>query len=81
MASTSYINLLETSLFEPPASNDMASGRLDFSSLVFGSKTLHASHQNGWKWQNGDAEVDAGTVSVATLVHECYTDQPRLARI
>lgn len=80
MASTSYINLLETSLFEPPQSNDVAAGKVDFSSLLSGSKTLHASTENGWKWQNGEDEIDAGIVSVVALLTLLQADQSRLAR-
>ena len=59
MASTSYISLLETSLFEPPASTDMVAGGVDSAALLSGSKTLHASPQNGWKWQNGESDMAA----------------------
>lgn len=64
MASTSYIGLLETSLFEPPPTQGTAAGQVDFTGLLSGSKTLHASPENGWKWQNGDFEAQTAVTTV-----------------
>ena len=59
MASTSYIGVLESDLLEPPASTSTTAGQVDLSAVLAGSKTLHASASNGWKWQNGEVDVEA----------------------
>ena len=48
LASTSYIGLIQDSLFEGTASI----GKADWSSLVDGSRHLRASPETGWKWQS-----------------------------
>lgn len=56
LASTTYIGLLETALFEPPTTAASIAGQVDFNSLWTGSRTLYASKETDWKWQNGDYE-------------------------
>jgi len=62
MASTSYIGVLESDLLEPPASSSTTAGQVDYSTVLSGSKALHASASNGWKWQNGEIDVEASKV-------------------
>jgi len=62
MASTSYIGVLESDLLEPPASSSTAAGQVDYSTILSGSKALHAGQSNGWKWQNSEADVEAAKV-------------------
>ena len=57
VASTSYINLLESNLFEPPATTSNAAGQPRFDAFLTGSKTLSAGPDTQWKWQNGDTEL------------------------
>jgi len=54
IASTTYIGLLESPLFEPPAITDTSAGPVDFTSLLSGSKCLHIGADTAWKWQNGE---------------------------
>lgn len=74
MASTSYIGVLESDLLEPPASSSTTAGQVDFSTVFGGSKTLHASAANGWKWQNGETDVEAARAAVCKTrnAHKCF---------
>ncbi|KAL9055035.1 MAG: hypothetical protein Q9162_003800 [Coniocarpon cinnabarinum] len=54
LASTAYIALLESSLFEPPTRVDLPVGHTDIATFLGGSKTLHAGTDTEWKWQNSD---------------------------
>lgn len=49
VASTTYISLLETGLFEP--STITAADKLDYSALASGSRRLHVGPETSWKWQ------------------------------
>jgi len=70
IASTTYIGLLESPLFEPPATTDTAAGPVDFSSLLGGSKTLHIGADTAWKWQNGERAVESPREKVGIPVFE-----------
>ncbi|KAL1297961.1 hypothetical protein AAFC00_006470 [Neodothiora populina] len=50
VASTTYISLLETGLFEP--SSRSAADKVDYSALAAGSRTLHLGPETSWKWQS-----------------------------
>lgn len=56
IASTTYISLLESKLFEPPTSPITASGQLGLESLVPGSITLYTCVDTSWKWQVKDLD-------------------------
>ena len=62
LASTTYLGLLESSLFERHTAALGAGGNVDFDSLLVGSKTLYTNADNGWSWalaENGsDKQVD-----------------------
>lgn len=62
IASTTYLGLLESSLFERQTSLAGSGGRVDFDSLLAGSKRLYAGADSNWNWQiqeNGhDKKVD-----------------------
>lgn len=62
LASTSYMGLLQGSLFDH-TSLGTGSGSTDLNSLVEGSRRLRLGEETSWKWQadNGVAE-DAATV-------------------
>lgn len=68
LASSSYIGLLQDSLFDATSSVRKA----EWSSLVEGSRRLRAGPETAWKWQNYDAESsipqDADHLALLTLV-------------
>ena len=68
LASTSYVGLIQDSLFE----GTINVGKADFSSLVEGSRSLRAGPDTAWKWQNveQDAPVpsDVDHLALLTLV-------------
>ena len=66
LASTTYIALLESSLFEPPTPTHLSPGQVDIASFLGGSKTLRASQDTGWRWQNGDDNPAAAATLVGT---------------
>lgn len=50
VASTTYISLLETGLFEPSLAN--AGDKVDYSALATGSRRLFLGPETSWKWQS-----------------------------
>ncbi|KAK3173770.1 3-hydroxy-3-methylglutaryl-coenzyme A (HMG-CoA) reductase isozyme [Lepraria neglecta] len=72
LASTSYVGLLEGSLFDHTSlGNDI--GSTDLNSLVEGGRRLQLGEQTSWKWQtdNGgidDPDTNAQHTTVMTLV-------------
>ena len=66
LASTTYIALLESSLFEPPAVSGSPTGRIDFSTFLTGSKALHLGPDTDWKWQNGEDQTQLSNTPVST---------------
>lgn len=72
LASTSYISLLDTNLFEPPNPVDRTSGQVNFHSLLAGSKTLHLSSETAWKWQNGRDDLHVATKPVRRVHCICH---------
>ncbi|KAL8766154.1 MAG: hypothetical protein Q9209_006994 [Squamulea sp. 1 TL-2023] len=73
LASTSYVGVLEGSLFDPTSSTDNASQATDFSSLVEGARQLKVGESTGWKWQaekggRDSVEEQAEHIAVVTLV-------------
>jgi hydroxymethylglutaryl-CoA reductase (NADPH) len=63
LASTSYVGLLQDSLFEASSSV----GKADWPSLLDGSRVLRAGPDTAWKWQSVD---DAHTDSVLDHDHQ-----------
>ncbi|KAL8887995.1 MAG: hypothetical protein Q9215_004513 [Flavoplaca cf. flavocitrina] len=73
LASTSYIGVLEGTLFDPSSSTGNTSQATDLSSLVDGARQLKVGEATGWKWQAGKTERDfveiqTKHVAVVTLV-------------
>ncbi|KAF6820893.1 3-hydroxy-3-methylglutaryl-coenzyme a reductase [Colletotrichum plurivorum] len=68
LASTSYVGLLQESLFDASISVRSA----DWSSLTEGSRRLHAGPETAWKWQNLEPEApvagDVDHLALLTLV-------------
>lgn len=62
LASTTYLGLLESSLFDGQTSVSQAGGNVDFDSLVAGSKRLYTNAESNWRWtieENGfDRKID-----------------------
>ncbi len=58
LASTSYVGLLQESLFD--SANQHRDGRLDVASLLQGGRTVELSSKTSWKWQVADAPSFAG---------------------
>ena len=50
LASTSYVGLLQQSLFETRLQTTNGQGRVDVESLLEGGRTLELSSQTSWKW-------------------------------
>jgi len=68
LASTVYIGLLETGLFEP--SPNAVAGRVDIDSLLTGSRRLSLGPETAWKWlleEPGSAHSAPEAVSMS-----CY---------
>jgi hydroxymethylglutaryl-CoA reductase (NADPH) len=60
LASTTYLGLLESSLFDRQAPSQGVGGHVDFDTLVAGSKKLYTNADNGWKWaieENGSSRL------------------------
>ena len=55
LASTTYIGLLDSSLFNGVKSD--AGGNADWNSLIEGSRQLRVGSETGWKWQVSDTEA------------------------
>ena len=67
-ASTSYVGLLQDSLFD----GTVRAGKADWSSLVEGSRVLRSGPDTAWKWQsvekNGNVSADVDHLALLTLV-------------
>ena len=61
VASTTYIGLLETGLFEPSPSSH--ANQVDFSALSQGSRTLNVGPETAWEWQS-EAVANVGHTDV-----------------
>lgn len=51
LASTTYVGLLEGSLFDSFRNPKHASGQVDVDSLLLGSRSLRLGEDTYWKWQ------------------------------
>ncbi|KAK7430972.1 3-hydroxy-3-methylglutaryl-coenzyme A (HMG-CoA) reductase isozyme [Neonectria magnoliae] len=84
LASTSYVGLLQESLFGIDVGSASV-GKADWSSLVEGSRVLLASPDNGWRWQSisqdSTAVAEAEHLALLTLVFPdtLSTDSPSTA--
>lgn len=59
IASTTYIGLLETGLFEPSTKFNNNNNQVDFSALSQGSRTLNVGPETAWEWQSESVSSDA----------------------
>lgn len=51
LASTSYVGLLQQSLFETAGQTSHLQGHVDVDSLLEGGRTLELSSRTSWRWQ------------------------------
>ncbi|EXJ83297.1 hydroxymethylglutaryl-CoA reductase (NADPH) [Capronia coronata CBS 617.96] len=54
LASTSYVGLLQESLFDTGVKTIQQNGRVDVEALLKGSRTLELSEKTAWKWDFAD---------------------------
>ena len=54
LASTSYVGLLQESLFDSRLKSLQHNGKVDVKALLQGSRTLELSERTSWKWQFPD---------------------------
>lgn len=70
LASTSYVGLLQESIFDSDAAT--AAGKADWSSLVDGSRALRIGPDTAWKWQGVEKDAQIGAevdhLALVTLV-------------
>ncbi|ERF70877.1 3-hydroxy-3-methylglutaryl-coenzyme A reductase [Endocarpon pusillum Z07020] len=55
LASTSYVGLLQQSLFETAGPTSYLQGYVDVDSLLEGGRTLELSSRTSWRWQSNDS--------------------------
>ncbi len=55
LASTSYVGLLQQSLFETAGPTSLLQGHVDVDSLLEGGRTLELSSRTSWRWQSHDS--------------------------
>ena len=74
LASTSYVGLLQESLFDTTAQS--YTGQVDVQSLLDGGRTLELSGYTHWQWQvkNGHS-TDGGKVSRCFILSQRHTKQ------
>lgn len=78
IASTTYIGLLETGLFEPSTKFNN-NNQVDFSALSQGSRTLNVGPETAWEWQSESVSSDAQAehLSLITLAFaDSYAEAP-----
>ena len=84
LASTTYIGLLDSSLFDV-VNPTAIGGKADWSSLQEGSRQLIVGRETGWKWQPVDpgSPIDAGVDHLALLTfvfpHSLAPNSPQTA--
>jgi hydroxymethylglutaryl-CoA reductase (NADPH) len=64
LASTTYLGLLESSLFDRQASIGHTVGRVDFNTLLNGSKRLFVGRETGWRWVPEENDKQRGADEV-----------------
>ncbi|KAL0256557.1 3-hydroxy-3-methylglutaryl-coenzyme A (HMG-CoA) reductase isozyme [Diplodia seriata] len=68
LASTTYLSVIESSLFTGSASAGSSLGKADFNTLLAGSKTLKIGPASDWTWQaDEDAALDESSEKLALL--------------
>lgn len=57
LASTTYVGLLEGSLFDTFRNPRNVAGQVDVDTLLLGSRSLRLGEDTAWKWQAEDVET------------------------
>lgn len=70
LASTSYVGILQDSLFDPST----RVGKADWSSLTEGSRVLRVGPETAWKWQSVESSDDATGVDNIALLTLVFPD-------
>jgi hydroxymethylglutaryl-CoA reductase (NADPH) len=76
LASTTYLGLLENSLFDRRISANNAVGRIDLNNILTGSKKLYSGPDTQWKWSTdetrnfGDTEDVSTPITLQSALHE-----------
>ena len=68
LASTTYLSVIESSLFNGPSSVTTSLGKADFNTLLAGSKVLRTGPATEWKWQADDDHNATSAEEVPTLI-------------
>lgn len=81
LASTSYVGLLQESLFDTGIQTATEQGKIDIESLLTGSRTLELSKSSGWKWRTLEEtpiskDVRAQSFALTTFVFPDYPGHP-----
>ena len=67
LASTSYVGLLQQSLFETVGQTSHARGYVDVESLLEGGRTLELSSRTLWRWQS-DETLPAQQINKVSII-------------
>lgn len=68
LASTSYVGLLQQSLFDTAGQSSHLQGHVDVNSLLEGGRTLELSSRTSWRWQYYGTFVPQQTDQVSIVV-------------
>ncbi|KAF2841079.1 hmg-CoA reductase [Patellaria atrata CBS 101060] len=74
LASTTYIGILEGSLFERNPALSKSIGRVDFDTLAAGSKILHVGPETNWRWQVEESATNYGDAEHFALLTLVFPD-------
>jgi hydroxymethylglutaryl-CoA reductase (NADPH) len=72
LASTTYLGLFESSLFDRRITANNAIGRIDLNYLLAGSKQLYAGPETQWKWITPDSIKDNSHDVSCQLPQGCH---------
>jgi hydroxymethylglutaryl-CoA reductase (NADPH) len=76
LASTTYLGLFESSLFDRRISANNAIGRIDINYLLAGSKNLYTAPDTNWKWSTEDSWNDTPIDDVSSNQRASYVSPP-----
>jgi HPIH motif-containing protein len=80
LASTTYLGLIESTLFERRITANNAIGRVDVNYLLAGSKKLYTGPETSWKW-NPDQNWAAVSPVDVCLPHQHFVNNLKLNTI
>ncbi|KAJ6131508.1 hypothetical protein N7523_001214 [Penicillium sp. IBT 18751x] len=73
LASTTYVGLLEGSLFDTARNPRNVAGQVDTETLLQGSRSLRLGESTSWKWQAEDTWADLTQVETPAVRHLALT--------